>query len=106
MFSFAVLVILASLTCAAGKCVTDSDCSLLGVCKAAEETGSDHKQPYPSASCECDQGWTGVDCATADLLAYDDVAHLGYVVHKETPLASKQSVRRDSHVLAGVCVCL
>ena len=52
---------------AAGACVTDADCSLLGVCQ------------QPAGVCACDAGWAGPDCARADLLPYDVDAATGYV---------------------------
>ena len=41
---------------AATACSVDDDCSLNGVCRTGTST------------CECDSGWTGVDCGVLDLL--------------------------------------
>ena len=40
----------------ASACSSDDDCSLLGTCQ--------------SRRCVCDAGWTGADCARADLMPY------------------------------------
>ena len=47
-------------------CSSDEDCSLLGTCAS-------------SGKCVCDPGWTGDDCARADLLPYRPTD--GYINH-------------------------
>jgi hypothetical protein len=42
-----------------GPCSSDEDCSLLGTCS-----------PQPPRRCLCDAGWSGADCARADLLPH------------------------------------
>lgn len=53
MARLAVLAALVAAASHAGACSTDEDCSLLGVCA--------------DGLCACDDGWTGPDCARADL---------------------------------------
>ena len=65
----------AAAAAAAGGCVTEDDCSLLGDCVAG--------------ACACSPGWTGVDCARADLLPYDPAASTGYQNASGRPPATR-----------------
>ena len=65
----ASLVLVLAVANLAHGCVTDDDCSLLGICSVG-------------GTCQCDPGWNGQHCAQADLADYVDGAGEGGYVNR------------------------